>query len=136
MIYICIMTQKNMHLSSTESTAACCATLGDLLNPGFFKALGDSRRQEILFRLAVSGGECTVSQVAEGQSVDVSVISRHLAQLRDAGVLAAERHGKEVRYTVRYTAIVRLLRQLADAIEGCCPEDYTTCCTEKKEQRP
>lgn len=127
------MTQKNNRLSSTEPTAACCASLGDLLSPGFFKALGDARRQEILFKLAVAGGECTVGQVAEGQPIDVSVVSRHLAQLRDAGVLAAERHGKEVRYTVRYTAIVRLLRQLADAIEGCCP-DQSTCCTPRNKE--
>ncbi len=128
------MTQKNINLQSIESNAACCSTLGDLLSPGFFKALSDPRRQEILFRLAVSGGAWTVGQVAENFPVDVSVVSRHLAQLRDAGVLAAERHGKEVRYTVRYTAIVRLLRQLADAIEGCCP-DLSTCCIETQKEQ-
>lgn len=127
------MTQKNICLPSPEPAAACCTALADLLSPGFFRALGDSRRQEILFKLAVSGGEWTVGQVAEGLPVDVSVVSRHLAQLRDAGVLAAERHGKEVRYTVRYTAIVRLLRQLADAIEGCCP-DQSTCFPPRNEE--
>jgi hypothetical protein len=31
---------------------------------------------------------------------------------------------------VRYGAIVVLLRQLADAIEGCCPLESTSCCTQ------
>jgi DNA-binding transcriptional ArsR family regulator len=100
--------------------------------PEFFKALGDSRRLTILMLLATGGSSWTVSQVSDELPIDVSVVSRHLTQLRNAGILGAERCGKEVRYTVRYDAIVQLLRQLADAIEQCCPpgtEPTSKCCT-------
>jgi predicted dinucleotide-binding enzyme len=35
-------------------------------------------------------------------------------------VLDAVKRGKQVFYTVRYAHVVRLLRQLADALEACC----------------
>jgi DNA-binding transcriptional ArsR family regulator len=112
-------------------TAECCRRLDELMAPEFFKALGDSRRLTILMLLATGGSSWTVSQVADELPIDVSVVSRHLTQLRHAGILEAERRGKEVRYTVRYDAIVQLLRQLADAIEQCCPPDSesaASCC--------
>ena len=58
--------------------------------------------------------------MAECCPVDISVVSRHLAILREAGILAARKQGKEVLYSVRSTELVSTLRELADAIEGCC----------------
>ncbi len=52
--------------------------------------------------------------------MDISVVSRHLATLRDAGVLQAERRGKEVFYTLKASSLVSTLRAIADAIETCC----------------
>ena len=57
--------------------------------------------------------------------MDVSVVSRHLAILRDAGLLEATRRGKEVHYRVRYDIVTGTLRSVADAVEQCCPEG---CC--------
>ncbi len=54
------------------------------------------------------------------------MVSRHLAMLRDAGILSAEKRGKEVYYTVRCEEVVGLLRRIADALEACCPETKTT----------
>jgi len=108
--------------------AECCERLDSLLAPEFFKALADPRRQAILFKLATAGGSWTVTQVAEAVPIDISVVSRHLAQLRDAGILEGQRQGKEVRYSVRYDTVARLLRQLAEAIESCCPPAAGSCC--------
>jgi ArsR family transcriptional regulator len=101
--------------------APCCRELGRLLVPRFFKALADPSRLAVLVRLTALCGESTVSQVAAGIPVDLSVVSRHLAQLRDAGILAAERRGQEVVYSVRYPELSRSLREIADAIDRCCP---------------
>ncbi|MHB9023641.1 MAG: ArsR/SmtB family transcription factor [Armatimonadota bacterium] len=101
---------------------ACCSGLGELLDPRFFKALCDPRRVAILARLAALCAPCTVSKIAECCPTDLSVVSRHLAVLREAGILSAEKRGKEVYYAVRYPELVRTLRQLADALEACCPE--------------
>ncbi len=40
--------------------------------------------------------------------------------LRDAGILSAEKRGKEVYYSVCYGEVVTKLRAIADAIESCC----------------
>jgi len=87
-----------------------------------FKALADPNRVALLARLADCGRPCTVSEIACCLPVDLSVVSRHLRQLRDAGILHAERRGKEVYYTVRYGELVRTLRTLAGTIEACCPD--------------
>jgi DNA-binding transcriptional ArsR family regulator len=58
-------------------------------------------------------------------------VSRHLAMLRDAGILNAEKKGKSVFYFVSYSALVGFLRSIADAIEACCPNDIS----DKKETR-
>jgi len=104
-----------------RTTECCCADLGELLSPRFFKALADPNRIAILTTLAGCCGPMTVSRVAECCPVDVSVVSRHLATLRDAGILDVSKRGKEVYYTVRFSTLAGLLRRIADAIDSCCP---------------
>ena len=98
----------------------CCTDLRDVLRPNLFKALCDPTRVSILARIAETCGEMSVSQVAEGYAIDISVVSRHRATLRDAGILKSLKRGKEVFYSVRVESLVRSLRQAADAIEACC----------------
>lgn len=75
----------------------------------------------MLVMLARCQSELTVSQVAVCCPIDISVVSRHLATLRDAGVVESEKRGKEVYYKVRPGALVQSLRVIADEIEACCP---------------
>lgn len=89
----------------------------------FFKALCDPNRLAILSRLAQCTKPRTVTQISECCPTDFSVVSRHLGVLRDAGIVSAERRGKEVHYVVRFKAIVSMLRGMADAIESCCPNN-------------
>src|SRR5512133_2451727 len=103
---------------SIDST--CCATLRRWLSPDLFRALGDPNRLAILVALSDGGSERTVSDVARCCPVDLSVVSRHLRTLRDAGVVEARKQGKEVLYRVRFDALVGILRNLADALEACC----------------
>ncbi len=100
---------------------ACCAGIGDVLQPRLFKALCGPTRLTILAELAQGGGPRTVGDIARGLPVDVSVVSRHLAMLKEAGVLEAARHGKEVRYSVRYEGLADTFRAIAAAIDACCP---------------
>jgi ArsR family transcriptional regulator len=90
-------------------------------NPSrIFKALSDPNRLNLLWRLADCGTNNCVGRIAECCPVDLSVISRHLAVLREAGLVTAERRGKEVRYAINAGFIVSFLRSLADSLEGCC----------------
>jgi ArsR family transcriptional regulator len=101
----------------------CCNGLEQWLSPKLFKALGDPTRVAVLVRLAEARTELTVSQVAACCPTHFSVVSRHLGILRDAGIVAATKRGKEVFYKVRVHDFAQALRSLADALELCCPED-------------
>ncbi|MFC1609635.1 ArsR/SmtB family transcription factor [Myxococcota bacterium] len=112
-----MMTQTNTRLCGP----ACCEPLDTLMSPEFFKALSDPNRVAILIRLAQSCSSQTVSEVAGCCPIDISVVSRHLALLKRTGILDAQRTGKEVRYSVRFDVLAATLRNIADAIEACCP---------------
>jgi len=104
----------------------CCRQAGQLLEPDLFRALGDPTRLGVLLRLVELGGPATVTEVAGCCAVDLSVVSRHLATLRQAGIVAAEKRGREVRYRVLYASLAGTLRDLAEAIDACCPTDNPT----------
>lgn len=101
---------------------SCCPEVEDLLRPSFFRALGDPNRVALLVRLARCEEPCSVSGLAGCCAVDLSVVSRHLAVLRDAGILEARRRGREVLYSLRCPELVRTLRSMADALEACRPQ--------------
>ena len=48
-------------------------------------------------------------------------------QLRQAGLVDAEKDGREVRYRVQANDVIALLRHLADSLESC----ETNCCVEE-----
>jgi DNA-binding transcriptional ArsR family regulator len=60
------------------------------------KTLASPRRLEIIHRLAE--GPCEVGRLAEEIGASQPNISQHLAVLRAAGIVEAERDGREVRY--------------------------------------
>ena len=115
----------NKH-KQNPSRRQSCADMGKLLEPRFFKALSDPNRIALLSRLAKCRQPCGVSELVGCCGVDISVVSRHLALLRDAGILRAEKRGKEVYYSVRCEEVVSTLRRIADAIEACCPKTKAT----------
>jgi DNA-binding transcriptional ArsR family regulator len=67
-----------------------------VLQAEVLKTLASPRRLEILHRLAE--GPCEVGRLAEELGVSQPNISQHLAVLRAAGIVDAERDGREVRY--------------------------------------
>lgn len=60
------------------------------------KTLANPRRLEIIHRLAE--GPCEVGRLAEEIGASQPNISQHLSVLRAAGIVDAEREGREVRY--------------------------------------
>ena len=104
----------------TESNK-CCPDLQLCLPPELFKALSDPNRIAILAQVAGQRGELSVNEVAGCCVTDLSVDSRHLRTLREAGILSARKLGKQVFYRANFGDLIGLLRNLADALEQCCP---------------
>ena len=116
------MTQMSKRRTTNRPGARSGGEIADLMQARFFKALCDPNRIAIVARLSRRTKPCCVSRVADCCPVDISVVSRHLSILRDAGILRAERRGKEVRYAVRFSELSSTLRAMADAIDACCPK--------------
>ena len=93
-----------------------------------FKALGDPNRLKLLFELMQSRDGKSVGEAAACCAVDLSVVSRHLKQLEETGILSREKLGKEVYYRVDSQQVPAALRNLADAITSCCAD--TACSTD------
>lgn len=60
------------------------------------KTLASARRLEILHRLA--DGPTEVGRLAAALGISQPNVSQHLAVMRSAGIVEAERDGREVRY--------------------------------------
>jgi len=105
---------------SESPQAACCTGLENLFPPAFFKALGDPNRIALMARLASCCDAKTVSELSDCCPTDLSVVSLHLATLREAGIVESEKRGREVFYRLRYDKLANSLRQMADAITACC----------------
>ena len=130
-----------LQVIASPAWAQCCAALTERSVSWeevalVFGALSDPNRLRIVGQLmgdaGVMGGGDEQGTGAVGQavgdvagccSVDLSVVSRHLKQLKVAGLVTSERDGKQVRYRLRTDRIVPLLRGLADALEQCCPTE-------------
>jgi ArsR family transcriptional regulator len=67
-----------------------------------FTALGDEHRQRILLTFE-PGERLNVGQIVAVSTLSRSAVSHHLQLLKDAGVLASEKVGKEVFYWVDKT---------------------------------
>ena len=89
-----------------------------------FKALGDSNRMAIFNRIMCCSQEeksdANVKEVSTCCDLDLSVVSRHLSILREAGVLDSRKEGKEVFYSINYKRLAKRLRELADQLDSCC----------------
>ena len=108
--------------------------LESFLRPDFFKALADPNRIKLLSRLCECRAGCCVQEAADCCDIDLSVVSRHLSQLCDAGLLSKQRRGKQVHYEIACKSIVSTLRGIADAIENCCePASADSGCSGCKE---
>ncbi len=109
---------------------ACSEALEGHLRPHLFRALCDPTRLAVIGRLALAAQPLTVTEVAGCCDVHLSGVSRHLATLREVGVVVAEKEGREVRYALDCVELGRALRGLADALDEC----RAACCATQGEE--
>lgn len=69
--------------------------------PDVFKALSDPTRREILRLL--KHGDLTAGAIADNFAMSKPSVSHHLATLRHAGVVFAQRRGQEIVYSLDTT---------------------------------
>ncbi len=82
-----------------------------------FVALGDEHRQRILLTFE-KGERLTVGQVAAVSTLSRPAVSHHLKILRQAGVLVAEKSGKEVFISINKDVLAESLDAVRDYVRS------------------
>jgi len=77
-----------------------------------FKALADPTRREIVQML--HKGPLTSGEIAERFPSAWATISRHLAVLREADLISAERNGNSIHYELNATVLQDLVAHIFD----------------------
>jgi ArsR family transcriptional regulator len=77
-----------------------------------FKALSDPTRREILKLLR--NGPKTSGEIAEKFPSAWATISRHLAVLRDAGLILSERNGQQIVYELNTTVFEDVVNHMLE----------------------
>ena len=80
-----------------------------------FKALSDPSRREILRLLR--NGPRTSGEIAAHFPTAWATISRHLGQLRDAGLILSERNGQQIVYELNTTVFADLVEHILDWVK-------------------
>ena len=81
-----------------------------------FKALGHPSRLAIVDALA--NGERCVRELNEMIEADMSTVSRHLAVLRNVGILSSERRGNQIFYRLECPCITSFYGCVESVISG------------------
>jgi DNA-binding transcriptional ArsR family regulator len=99
-----------------------------------FKALSNPNRLDIFLRLlscCPPGTKCSsdaearryVGELGEKLDITLSTVSHHIKELRQAGLIRVERHGKNIECWVDEQALVALAELLAGRGDACCVQD-------------
>ena len=109
------MTKRLALAESPSKAALCCPPRAKLrakdITPysALFKALADETRLDILGFLAAAGDAICVCEIEDHvKLLSQPTISHHLRQLREAGLVTAERRGTWIYYAVDQSIRTRL----------------------------
>ena len=86
-----------------------------MIETAILKALADPTRRAVYERLA--GHELSVVELTKGADVSQPAVSKHLAQLREAGLVRPEPQGRETFYHAEPRALAPLADWLSDATQ-------------------
>jgi len=81
----------------------------------YFKAFGDQSRLRILTLL--TSGEKTVNDIAEKVKLSQPTVSRHLAILREAGIVTDRRDKQRVYYSINRQSVENCCSGFCDCLE-------------------
>lgn len=98
--------------------------LSEQMDSKFFKSLAEPVRLEII-KLMMVKGESDIATLAAQMPQDRSVISRHLSNMVDAGIVTARKEGRHMFYTLRRDQFVSRFEDILTAIKKCAAHD---CC--------
>ncbi len=109
----------------TENQLKIVNGLVDVLDSKFFKTLSEPARVQII-KFIMLNGRADIGTIAEHMPQDRSVVSRHLNQMHEVGILTCEKESRHMYYDINAQAFLDRLLNITDLIKKCMNE----CCTE------
>jgi ArsR family transcriptional regulator, zinc-responsive transcriptional repressor len=95
----------------------------------FFKTLSEPVRMQILCYLMMNG-RSDIGSITENMPQDRSVVSRHLNQMHEVGILRCEKETRHMFYSINGQVFIDklegFLSQIKKSVSVCCPPD---CCS-------
>ena len=92
--------------------------LFELMDSAFFKSLAEPVRLDIIKLLMVKG-ESDIGALAAELPQDRSVISRHLANMEEAGIVSARKEGRHMFYVLKNEHFVGRFEDILESIKKC-----------------
>ena len=80
------------------------------------KALAHPARLWMVEKL--EGGERCVCELVDGLDLDFSTVSKHLLVLKNAGVVADDKRGKQVFYALKVPCVLNFMHCIEAVIKG------------------
>lgn len=105
-----------MTIQATAVTPASCSTEDMEPAVALFRSLADPTRLSILRRL--SAGEARVIDLVQALGMPQSTVSRHIACLRDCGLIAYRPEGRQSFYFLAEPALLALLISAEEVLEA------------------
>lgn len=81
-----------------------------------FRALADKSRRALLDKLFAHNGQ-TLTQLCEGIPISRQAVSKHLAILQRANLIAVRRHGRETRHYLNPVPLAQIMRRWVSKFE-------------------
>ena len=82
--------------------------------------------------------ERCVCELTDGVDADISTVSKHLSLLRQAGIVASRREGKQIFYRLETPCLLNMLSCIETALESltpysCCAESSSGIATQERQ---
>lgn len=110
--------------SGSRRRAAAARACAGILEASLFRALCEPGRIEIV-RLLLARGRSDLGSLAAELPQDISVVSRHLAVLHEAGIVLRQREGRHVHFEIDGPTLIRRFEEILERLRGtvplCCP---------------
>jgi ArsR family transcriptional regulator len=136
-----LTSRKNLRILENMKDKPCC-DMRKLRRPvQVLKALAHPVRLYLVMELA--RGEKCVCELTDQVCCDVSTVSRHLSQLRNAGIVEDEKRGLQVFYRLRAPCIIEFISCLgnvplehSDLADGASAEMLNRMCSIQAHREP
>ncbi len=100
--------------------------LVDVMDSKFFKSLGEPVRIQII-RYLLLNGRADIGTIAEDMPQDRSVISRHLNQMREVGILDCEKESRHMFYNINAASFLERFMNITNLVKDCVKECGPLC---------